>query len=401
MFCLVDVALSHVYCTCTTACYDKVFQGALAPVPPISLTLTKLTDVFRLCIQHLPPFTLIRTITTFNPAADWHLSLNPPTSLTCLLPDSFPPFTFPSPTYKSTWTHPQVRDNTVIALSRESKEATKTLICTPAYDTFHLFVCILTIPSPPFAASFLLFQGQTLVHHGAMRDSSRPHVLFAAICQGLTYNSLSNHVHIFLPDLSLSSYLLCSHKHTLLDLSHSFTWLLSKFLSADPVHHIDIFRYSIKWSGLLGMARIDSLLEEQQNIVFPLPPPSLLNPKARFLRLFQDQYDLLRPDSHIWQSIIWPNGKPPPFYLGTLHRKDQHTSSSAVQLVFDHTFTCTYSQIFRANTGNTLWCPHHGMPPPSAPSSPLSEQAGFNHLMAIQHANPCATVNSGGSPAAT
>ena len=126
-------------------------------IPPISLTLSKLTDVFRLRIQRLPPSTLIRTLTTCNPTADWHLSLNPPTPLTRLLPDRFPPFNFPSPTYKSIWTHPQVRDNTVIALSHESKEATKTLIRTPPYDTFHLFVCLLTIPSPPFAASFLLF----------------------------------------------------------------------------------------------------------------------------------------------------------------------------------------------------------------------------------------------------
>jgi len=153
------------------------------------------------------------------------------------------------------------------------------LIRIPSYDTFHLFVRLLTIPSPPFAASFLLFQGQTLVHHGAMRDSSRPRALFAAVCQGLTYAPLSNHVRIFLPDLSLSNYLFRLHKHSFLDLSRSFTLLLSNFLSADPMHHVDVFRYSIKWPGLPGMARIDSLSEEQQRIVFPLPPLPLQTPK--------------------------------------------------------------------------------------------------------------------------
>jgi len=365
----------------------------LMAIPPITLTLSKLTDVFRLHVQRLPPFTLIHTLTTFNPATDWHLSLNPPTPLTRLLPNLFPPFNFPSPIYKSIWTHPRVRDNTIIALSRESKEATKELIRTPSYNTFHLFVRLLTIPSPPFAASFLLFCGQTLIHHGVMRDSSRPRALFAAVCQGLTYAPLSNHIHIFLPDLSLLNYLFHLHKHALLDLSRSFTLLLSNFLSTDPMHHIDIFRYSIKWSGLLGMAQINSLSEEQQLIVFPLPPPSLVNPKARLLCLFQDQYDLLRHDSRIWQSIIQPDGKPPPFYLGALHHKDRHTSSSAVQLAFDHAFTCTYSQIFRTNTDDTLWCLCHGTPLPSCPSLPLSEQASFDHLMAIQHANPCLTVS--------
>jgi len=74
----------------------------LMAIPPLPLTITKLTDVFRLRIQRLPPTHLLHTITTFNPAADWHLSLNPPTSLTRLLPVSFPPFIYPSPTYEST-----------------------------------------------------------------------------------------------------------------------------------------------------------------------------------------------------------------------------------------------------------------------------------------------------------
>jgi len=120
-----------------------------------------------------------------------------------------------------------------------------------------------------------------------------------ALCNGLMYAHLSNHIRIFLPDLSLRPYLFRLHKHPLLNLSHAFNSALSSFLSADPLHHIDLFRYSIKWSGLLGMAMIDTLSEEQQSIVFPLPPPSLLNPKAHLLRMMQDQYDLLCCDSRI------------------------------------------------------------------------------------------------------
>jgi len=359
----------------------------LMAIPPISLTITKLTTVFRLRIQRLPPSTLIRTITTFNPAADWHLSLNPPTCLTRLLPDSFPPFFYPSPTYESFWTHPQVCDNTVIALSRKSKEATKTLIKQPSYDTFHLFVRVLTIPSPPFAASFLLFKGQTLVHYGATRDVDHLRVLLMALCNGLTYASLSNHICIFLLDLSLKPYLFCLHKHPLLNLSHAFHLALSAFLSADPLHHVDLFRYSIKWSGLLGMATIDTLLEEQQSIVFLLPPPSLLNPKAHLLRMMQDQYDLLHRDSRIWQSIIRPDGKPPPFIQGAISHKDCRTFSSAVQLAFDHAFTILYSDIFQANAGDNPFCPEHGSPTLLSPSSPASEQARFDRLMAQLH-NP-------------
>jgi len=353
----------------------------LLAIPPIPLTISKLTQVFCLRILHLPPSTLIRTITSFNPAAEWHLSLNPPTCLTRLLPDTFPPFFYPLPTYKSFWTHPQVRDNTVIKLSCESKEATKLIITQPPYDTFHLFVRVLTIPSPPFAASFLLFKGQTLVHHGATRDSDRPRALLSALCNGLTYASLSNHIRIFLPDLSLQPYIFRLHKHPLLHLSHAFTSTLSSFLSADPVHHVDIFRYSIKWSGLPGMAAIDTLMEEQQAIIFPLPPSPLLNPKARLLYAMQESYDLLPRLSRIWQSIIRPDGQLPPFILGALSCKDRRTFSSAIQLAFDHGFTISYSDIFRPNAGDNPFCPEHGTPH-SLPPSPQSEQAGFDRLMA-------------------
>ena len=196
------------------------------------------------------------------------------------------------------------------------------------------------------------------------------------------YASLSNHIRIFLPDLSLQPYLFRSHKQPLLDLSFTFLSLLSSFLSADPVHHVDLFRYSIKWSGLPGMASIDALSEEQQRIIFPDPPPSLLLPKARLLRIFQEQYDLLRRDSRIWQSIIRPDGKPPPFLEGAISRKDRRAFSSVVQLAFDHAFTITYSDIFRRHANDDPFCPERDTPPPSAHSSPRSEQARFDRLMA-------------------
>ena len=354
----------------------------LMAIPPISLTITKLMSVFQLRIQCLPPSTLICTITTFNPAADWHLSLNPPTCLTRLLPDSFPSFHYPSPTYKSLWSHPQVCDNTIIKLSHKSLEATKALIKQPPYNIFHLFVRVLTIPSPPFTASFLLFKGQTLVYYGATRDADCLHAILMALCNGLTYASLSNHIHIFLPDLSLCPYLFHLHKHPLLDLSHAFNLALLSFLLADPLHYVDLFRYSIKWSGLLGMATIDTLLEEQQAIIFPLHPSPLLNPKACLLHMMQDQYDLLCRDSCIWQSIIHPDGKLPPFIQGTISHKDRHTFSSAVQLAFNHAFTITYSDIFQSQADDNPFCPEHGTTPPSLPASPHSEQASFDCLMA-------------------
>ena len=348
-------------------------------IPPLPLTIKKLTSVYRLHIQRLLPSSLIRTITLANPSADWHLSLNPPTALTRLLPDSFLPFFLPKPLYDTHWSHPQFRDHSAYTLTAETKQATKLLISIPSPDIFHLFIRILTIPSPPFAASFLLFRGQTLVHSGATSDPSRLRALFSALCNGLTYASLSNHVRIFLLDLSLSPYLFHFHKHPLLDLSYSLRSILTAFFDADPLHHADAYRYSIKWSGLPGMARIDSLSEEQQAIVFPLPPPSLITPKAQLLRDWQNAFDLLRRDARYWQSIIRPDGEPPPFYKGALSRLDRRTASSAVQLAFDHAFTATYSELFRPHSGDNTLCPehtHHITPP-----SPITEQHLFDRLM--------------------
>ena len=175
-------------------------------IPPLPLSIKKLTAVFRLRIQRLPPSSLICTITLTNPSADWHLSLNPPTALTQLLLVFLPPFYLPKPLYDTNWTHPQFRDHSAYKLTTKTKEATKLLILQPSPDIFHLFIHILTIPSPPFTASYLLFRGQSLVHSGAVSDPSHLCALFLALCNGLTYASLSNHICIFLPDLSLSPF---------------------------------------------------------------------------------------------------------------------------------------------------------------------------------------------------
>jgi len=356
----------------------------LMAIPPISLTINKLTSVFTLRIQRLPPFTLIRTITTFNPAADWHLTLHPETALTRLLPPSFPPFTPPSPPAFTIWSHPQVRNNTITKLSRESKEAIKHIISTPSYDTFHLFVRILIIPSPSFSAAFLLFRGQTLVHHGTSNHFTRVGALLSALCDGFAYAPISNHIRIFLPDLSINNYLFRTSKHPFLALSRTFTNHLSSFLLSDPAHHVDLFRYSIKWSGLPGQSVFEDMEQREQRIVFPLPPTPLLPPKGRLLRDFQHMYDNTNKSSRCWQSIIHPDGKPPPFYLGALSRKDRRTSCSAVQLAFDHAFTSSYSQHMRPTAGDNLYCPCNS---PSAlislPPSPSSDSR-----MAEFHNNP-------------
>jgi len=201
----------------------------------------------------------------------------------------------------------------------------------------------------------------------------------AALCQGLTYASMSNHVRIFLPDLSLSNYIFHTSKHAHLACSLLFHNILINFLLTDPVHQVDLFRYSIKWSGLLGMATLERLLDGEQQVMFPLPPTPLLPPKARLLRNLEAEYYRQDRSARIWQSIIPPDGRPPPFFIGALLRKDRGSSSSAVQLAFDHAFTATYSDWARPNAGDNTLCPC-GPPPSPTPS--------FDQLMEIHESRP-------------
>lgn len=236
----------------------------LMAIPPIQHTIKKLTPNFTLHIQKLPPTHQLLTITHFNPAADWHLSANPTTALTHILPPSLPPFIFLSHPSQTHWVHPRVRDNTVFPTNPKTKEYTQSLIRTTSNDIFHLFIRVLTIPSPPFAAMFLMFHGQRLVHSGTVRDVSRPGTLLQVLFQGLSYTSLSNRIHIFLPDRSISASIFRTSKHPLLFFSHAIIDQMITFLESHDLHHIDFFRYSIKWAGLPGKVALDDFTNQEQ-----------------------------------------------------------------------------------------------------------------------------------------
>ena len=299
-------------------------------IPPFSHTLKKLTTTFTLRLQRLPPSCLLRTLPYINPSADWHLSLSPVTSLTRVSPHIFPQFTYPSHPSQSIWSHPHVWDYCTIRPTTETKKYTKTLISQPPHNFFHVFINPLTVPSPPFAAAFLVFRGERLVHSGMTKDSSRSRALLRALAAGLAYDHFSNQIRIFLPDCSLSSTFFRLSKHADLSLSHTITNIFSSFVSANELHCIDLFRHSIKWSGLPGKVAMDAFTEQEQQAIFPLPPTPLLLPKERLLRDLQAEYLATDRSSRVWQSITLPDGRPPPFYISALSRKDRGTSSSAI-----------------------------------------------------------------------
>jgi len=368
-----------------------VFRGASAPViplhyliaiPPIKFTIKKLTSQFKIRVANLPPTHLLRTITTFNPAADWHLSTNPETALTRLLPLHSPFFTFPSHPSQSKWVHPQVRDNTVFPINPATKEYTRSLINLPEHNSYSIFIRVLTVPSPPFAAGFIVRKGARLVHSSTAVAPTRIGALLQALLQSLTYASFFNEIHIFLPDRSISGSIFSTSKHPFLFLSRALIDQMILFLSAHPLHNIFLHRYSVKWAGLPGKTVFQELTERAQHNVFPLPPHSLLRPKDVLLQDLQEEYIQTIRTGHIWQSITMPDGRPPPFIQGALSRKDRRTFAAAIQLTSRHAFHKWYSDHMRRGADDNNICPCSDPTPSSPPGSPRSDTSGFNHLMA-------------------
>ena len=354
----------------------------LISIPPLQFTIKKLSRQFSLRLQHLPPNSLIRTILSKNNVATWHPSATPTTSLTCAFPNTFPSFTYPDHPSAPTWTNSRVRNNTIIKTNRNSLAQTKTIIKQPPYDTFHLYMQLLTTPSPPFLGSFLLYEGECLVLSGTVPEISKSCTLLHALLLGLMYDSFFNHIHVFLLSPSISSSIFRTSKHPNLFFSHAIVLLFASFLGSNPLHHVDLFRYSIKWSCLPGRALISSFTDQEQPLHFPLStlPP---NPKSLLLAEWQEDYISTNRSANYWQSTICPDGQgPPPFYAGALSLKDRCASSTCLQVALRHGFFKEYSDCF---------CPHaddNNVCPCNQPTSPHHQSLiqegsdeGFDHLM--------------------
>jgi len=213
------------------------------------------------------------------------------------------------------------------------------------------------------------------------RAPTRPGALLQALLQGLTYASFSNKIRIFLPDRSISASIFQTSKHPLLFFSRAIIDQMIVFLTAHPLHTINFYRYSVKWAGLPGKSVFQTFTEREQHIIFPIPPHSLLRPKDVLIQDLQEEYIQTIRAARIWQSITLPDGRPPPFILGALSRKDRRTYAAAGQLASAHAFHKPYSDEFRPGANDNNICPcSNPILPPSPSDSNHSDTSGFNRL---------------------
>ena len=212
---------------------------------------------------------------------------------------------------------------------------------------------------------------------------TRPGALLQALLQGLMYASFSNEIRIFIPDHSICMSVFLTSKHPFLFLSRAIIDQMIIFLSAHPYHSINFYRYSIKWAGLPGKTVFNDFTNQEQQSIFLVPPLSLLRPKDILLLDLQDEYVCTIRTARIWQSIIMPDGCPPPFIQGTLSCKDCCTYTPTGQLASGHTFHKPYSDKFRPGADDNNVCPCSDPTPPLSPSGSIhSDTSGFNRLQA-------------------
>jgi hypothetical protein len=113
--------------------------------------------------------------------------------------------------------------------------------------------------------------------HGAKKALG----MIQACLAGLMYAPFFSKIEIFLLALANSFSMIWLSKHASLSFSHLITHHLFTFLQADPMHKVHIMRFSAKWSGLSGKLTLDTLTMQAQNLIHPVPPPSLSSCKPQ------------------------------------------------------------------------------------------------------------------------
>jgi len=422
-------------------------------IPPIRFTIAKYREAFTIRLSKLPPSALLCTITSHDPSAFYIPPTPIPTPLTSLLPTSFLPFCIPT---GLTWSHPRVHSTLHLPATPTRTETIIALANNPPSD--HNTIHVYPIPHPDhFVAAFLTFADGTCIERGFRSSHDRTSVATEAAIAGVL--SLGphpgHHVIIFVPNRNLYHPLLSLWKHKYLPQATRFMGALEMQCFLHPDISISIHPLAVKlnrkptcadpcifacnWPGPQGKDfNLAELCVEAQTS-HPLDLPPALPLKTLPFRLWrEEQENCADPPRCKWMGGVIPvpeSSTLADLIIGSLSLGQQHTMSAALQVFFQHCFCGAYSQRMRPMSGDTIICPctylqtpllmteldRDGNPQPKAevtrdwPGGRLSvvqpyatprslvsianRGAGFEALMAEQHANPCLTPSCSPSPA--
>ena len=344
-------------------------------IPPIRFTIAKYREAFTARLSRLPPTAYLRTITAHDPAALFVSHTPIPTSLTSLLPTSFPTFCIPT---GLTWTHERVFNNLSSPRTNTCTQAINNIANNPPLS--HMSVHVYPVPHPDhFVAAFLTFSDGHCIKWGfhSSHDCTQA-ATNAAIAGVLSLGPHpGQHTIIFLPNRNLLRPLFSLTKQQYLPQATLFCGALNMHCFLHPEVTISIHPLPVKlnrkptradprifasnWPGPRGKDfNLAELQAEAQLVHLPadLPTPTLKSLPFRLWKAKQE--NCADPPRCKWTGSIIPvpeSSVPSDLVLGSLSLGQRRAMSAALQLFFQHCFCGAYSQQMRPTAGDVTTCP--------------------------------------------
>jgi len=211
---------------------------------PIRFTIAKYQEAFTARLSHLPPTAYLCTIVVHDPAVLFALHTPIPTSLTSLLPTSFPVFCIPTGLM---WTHEHVLNNLSSPRTTAHTQAIADIANKPPLS--HMSVHVYPIPHPDhFIAAFLTFSDGCCIEQGFRSSHNRIRAAADAAIAGIL--SLGphpgQHMIVFLPNHNLLRPLFSLTKQKYLPQATLFCATLSMHCFLHPEVMISIHPLPVK-----------------------------------------------------------------------------------------------------------------------------------------------------------
>ena len=160
----------------------------LLAILPICYTLEKLNRSFLDRLLRLPPIHALRTLMSANMAALWDSSFTIPTTLSSLLPASFPTYVLLAPPFAAPWSHCQVSHLFTAPPPLPLRTSTHNLLCLGRRLGLYLLISLYPHPNH-FIACFVLLCDGRLEESGWHRGRAGTEALLLALVDGLCHVS--------------------------------------------------------------------------------------------------------------------------------------------------------------------------------------------------------------------
>jgi hypothetical protein len=361
----------------------------LMAIPPIDFTARKLVRSYADRLSRLPPFHLVHTVTTHNPALSAIGPIHPSTTLTHL--HSFSQtreFTFPPRARNRRITHDHITFPS-FPLSSRSHATTRKCLTRKAAACPVLIVYSVRTTVEGFISAWVL--QSDLPHIGGLAlhstaEGSLASALLAGIQDRTFQSNTGNYsrVDILIPSRQVINHVRELGDHPLLGIYARVRSFVPAFLGLPHSPSLGLHWFAPHWPHARHLRHVVGCFDDDD---LPLRTPPV--PVDRRQEMYDEWEATYIPSSRSSHTACHrPNGnRPPPFIRGALSRGNRRLFSAAVQVATGHCFSSTYSIRFRPSAGDPTTCPctHlliSSIPRlDSPPISPSSTQHSVAHVL--------------------